>query len=185
MSSSLNDDAAPSRAASVRGGGLLARALTALGRAVEQGVRDERGAAFTEALIAFPVILMGFLGLYQLSYLYAADLIVKRAASAAARAAMVFLADDERYYGGGGAPREAYVTEAARRVMLASPMLDPRTLRVAVSGDRAGFALLNAQVEVDFSCAVFLVGAFCGADNSVPLSAKATLPISRDAAAAP
>jgi Flp pilus assembly protein TadG len=142
-------------------------------------LRDERGAALVEMLIAFPLVLLVFLSLFELTHIFAADLIVKRAASAAARAAIVFLGDSPAYHEG-GPPRESFPAEAARRVLLASPHLDPNSLNVAIAGQQRDFALLTATVTTSFSCAAFISLPICGLDGKVPLRAQATLPIQMD-----
>jgi hypothetical protein len=61
---------------------------------------DERGAAYAEFLIAFPIVLMVVLCLVQLALLYVARLSVRHAADRACRAAVVVLPDDPDRYGG-------------------------------------------------------------------------------------
>lgn len=61
---------------------------------------DERGAAYVEFLIAFIPLFIMFLGMVQMSLMYAGDLVVQHAASRAARAAVVVLDDDPQYYDG-------------------------------------------------------------------------------------
>jgi Flp pilus assembly protein TadG len=139
--------------------------------------RDRRGGVSVEALVALPVVLLCFLGVYQLTLLYSAHLVVQRAASAAARAAAVFLADDPSFHGGGEG-REQYVVEAARRVLLAAAGFDADTLSVSVSGDRSGFGLLTATVRTRVRCTVFALEALCG--TGLTLSGHAALPIQTD-----
>jgi Flp pilus assembly protein TadG len=145
---------------------------------------DERGAAFVETLITLPVVLTFFLGLFMFGYLCTADLIVQRAAGAAARAAVVFLPDDPAFYTQGHA-REAYVKEAARRVLLASTALDPGALSVSISGDRRGSSTITTTVHTAFDCAPFIVGLFCGLDRKVALEASARLPYQEPGAVSP
>lgn len=136
--------------------------------------RDQRGGVMVETLVALPFVLLSFLGVYQLTLLYSADLVVQRAASAAARAAVVFLADDPSFHGG-DAGRELYAVEAARRVLLAAPGFDPDSLRVSVTGDRAGFSLLTATVQARVRCTVFALDVLCG--GGPRLRGRAALPI--------
>jgi hypothetical protein len=133
-----------------------------------------------ETLIAFPVIFLSFFALYQLSFVYAADLIMERAASAAARAAVVFLAPHELMPSDGGAPAQAYVTEAARRVLLASPAIDSSTIKVSASGEHSGFAMVTVKVEASMACRGLSL--LCGLDGKVGLSSEASLPIQSDIA---
>jgi hypothetical protein len=139
--------------------------------------RDERGAVTVETLISLPFVLLCFLGVYQLTLLYSAHLVVQRAASAAARAGAVFLADDPSFHGGGEG-REQYAREAARRVLLAAPGFDSGSLDVAISGDREGFALLTATVKTRVRCTVLALDALCG--GGLTLSGHAALPIQSD-----
>jgi Flp pilus assembly protein TadG len=139
--------------------------------------RDQRGAVTVETLLALPFVLLSFLGVYQLTLLYSAHLVVQRAASAAARAAAVFLADDPSFHAGGEG-REVYAREAARRVLLAAPGFDAGSLAVTVTGDRAGFALLTATVQTRVRCTVFALDALCG--GGPRLSGSAALPIQSD-----
>lgn len=139
-------------------------------------LRDQRGAAATETLIAFPVVLFFFLGLFQIGYLCTAHLIVQRAASAAARAAMVYLPDHPGYYQGGAAQQAGYVKEAARRVLMASAQFVQGGLQVELSGDRSIGSPLRATVHARYDCAVFLVGHLCGASQQTTLHASAVFP---------
>lgn len=137
-------------------------------------IRDERGGAFVETLIAFPCVLFTFLGVYMMIYMYAADLIVERAASAAARAASVYLADSASLFPSDEV-RMSYVREAARRVLFASPVLDANSVEVEVAGDRSGWSELTASVHADFDCAVFLVPVICGLDGKARISASSPM----------
>jgi len=58
----------------------------------------QEGAAYVEFLIAFLPFFILFLGMVQMSLMYAGDLVVQHAASRAARAAVVVLDDDPQYY---------------------------------------------------------------------------------------
>ena len=138
-------------------------------------IRDQRGAAYVEWLIALPVLWVAFLGSYMFSYVCAADLIVERAASAAARAASVFMADHSSFYQNAG-ERELFVRAAAQRVAVASPTLDPGSVAVAVTGTRGGFSMLTTRVQATFDCTPFLVGFLCGPDFDVDLTAEASMP---------
>lgn len=66
-------------------------------RSIEIG---EGGAAYVEFLIAFIPLFIMFLGMVQMSLMYAGDLVVQHAASRAARAAVVVLDDDPARYDG-------------------------------------------------------------------------------------
>ena len=61
-------------------------------------VKDEKGVAYAEFLIAFPPILVLFLCLVQLSLMYVGKLAVRHSANRAARAAVVVIPDDPQYY---------------------------------------------------------------------------------------
>lgn len=144
-------------------------------------IHDERGAAYAEALISLPLLLMLFLGLFQYVYVCAADLIIERAASAAARAAVVFMPDDPNYYEDPSPEaRQRYVAEAARRVLFAAGTFDPESVRVDLGSERGQFTPLTATVHAGFRCGVFLVRAFCGAERKLTLHASATLPYQQD-----
>ena len=80
--------------------GAEARHAEAGGAEVESLAKDERGAAYAEFLIAFPLVLILFLCLVQLSLMYVGKLAVRHAANRAARAAVVVLPDHPRYYDG-------------------------------------------------------------------------------------
>ncbi|MEM1418822.1 MAG: TadE/TadG family type IV pilus assembly protein [Myxococcota bacterium] len=70
--------------------------------------RDQGGAAYTEFIIAFPVMLMLFLSLIQLALVYVGKLAVGHAAVRASRAAVVVLPDDPWHYGGEAVNRVGY-----------------------------------------------------------------------------
>ncbi len=61
-------------------------------------IRDDRGAAYAEFLIAFPPVLLLFLAMMQLSLLYVGKLAVRHSATRAARAAVVVIPDDPQHY---------------------------------------------------------------------------------------
>ncbi|MCB9599586.1 MAG: pilus assembly protein [Sandaracinus sp.] len=63
-------------------------------------VKDEKGVAYAEFLIAFPPVLILFLCLVQLSLMYVGKLAVRHSANRAARAAVVVIPDDPQYYDG-------------------------------------------------------------------------------------
>jgi len=60
----------------------------------------QEGAAYVEFLIAFVPLFIMFLGMIQMSLMYAGDLVVQHAASRAARAAVVVIDDDPARYEG-------------------------------------------------------------------------------------
>ena len=62
--------------------------------------RRQEGSAYVEFLVAFPIVLMFFLCLIQLSLLYVGKLSVQHAAGRAARAAVVVLPDNPSKYDG-------------------------------------------------------------------------------------
>ncbi len=142
-------------------------------------VRDQRGVAFTETLIALPVVLLSFFGVYMFAYLGGASLVMQRAASAAARSASVFLADAAANYQGNADPTQArlhYAHEAARRVLSASSALRHGSLSTSVVGARGGFAPLRVQLRSHFDCSVFLLSALCGPDGVIELHAESVMP---------
>ena len=63
-------------------------------------IAERGGAVMLEFLLAFPPLLLLFLGVMQLALLAVGDLVVKHAAIAGVRAAVVVLDDDPRHYGG-------------------------------------------------------------------------------------
>ena len=63
-------------------------------------VRDRRGAAYVEFILAFLPLFIFFLGIVQIALLYGASLVVEHSALRAVRTAAVVLDDDPRYYGG-------------------------------------------------------------------------------------
>ncbi|HEY8430791.1 MAG TPA: TadE/TadG family type IV pilus assembly protein [Sandaracinaceae bacterium] len=69
-------------------------------RASRSPIASREGAAYVEFLLAFMPLFVLFLGIVQVSLLFAADLVVKHAAYRATRAAIVVLDDDPRYYRG-------------------------------------------------------------------------------------
>ena len=63
-------------------------------------MKDKRGAAYVEFIIAFLPLFIFFLGIVQIALLYGASLVVEHSALRAVRTAVVVLDDDPRYYGG-------------------------------------------------------------------------------------
>ncbi|MET0387042.1 MAG: hypothetical protein ABW321_13835 [Polyangiales bacterium] len=157
-------------------------------------IRDERGIAYVETLVAMPVMFFAFNIIFLFGYLCAAQLIVQRAASAAARAAVVFLPDDPEYYnrpdtqsnsGKRSATKEACVKMAAMRVLEASPgfmTTNANDVTVDVAGDKKEFATTTVTVTAKYSCSRFLGASLCrvigsgGSANFVQLSSKSALP---------
>jgi hypothetical protein len=68
--------------------------------AVQHRLPADAGAVMIEFLIAFPPVLLLFLGAIQLALLAAADLAVRHAAIEGLRSAVVVLDDDPQHYGG-------------------------------------------------------------------------------------
>src|SRR5258708_17685340 len=66
-------------------------------------LRERRGAVYTEALIAIPVLLFFFSASLQLAYLSIASLLLRHAAVAAARSAAVIVPDAPSAFGDGSA----------------------------------------------------------------------------------
>jgi Flp pilus assembly protein TadG len=147
--------------------------MTRLIRSLHKLGSDQRGAAFTEALIAFPVLIVGFLGLYMLTFVLAGHLIVMRAADAAARAAIVILPGDPIYYADGSMEKAQRVKMAAHLALLPSGHLALSDVKYSQA---SGFAPLTAEVRARFDCSPFLTSLLCGADRSLSLHAAATLP---------
>lgn len=142
-------------------------------RSVRSLLLDQRGAAFAESLISVPVLILGFLALYMLSFILAGHLIVLRAADAAARAAIVFLPDNPAYYPQGDMQKAQAVRMAAQLALLPSGHLELTDVKYSRP---AGFAPLTAEVQARFDCSPFLTSLLCGADRSLSLQAAATLP---------
>jgi len=69
------------------------------------------GAAYVEFLVVFPIVLMFFLALIQLSLLFVARLSVHHAATRAARSAVVVIPDDPAHYSGGHGDEPAYALD--------------------------------------------------------------------------
>ena len=151
-------------------------------------LREQRGAAYLETLIALPIMFALFNALVLCGYLCTAKLIVQRAASAAARAAVVFLPDDPEYYdrndaksGRKSASKEACVKQAARHVLMASPffLVDDANLDVKIEGAKKHFSATKVTVRAKYDCSSFLGAFLCrlvsGQADVVPLSAASTL----------
>lgn len=63
-------------------------------------LEEERGVAYAEFLIAFPVMFLLFLSIVQVAQVYVAHLMVRSASIKAARSAIVVIPDDPGEYGG-------------------------------------------------------------------------------------
>jgi hypothetical protein len=153
-------------------------------------IRDERGVAYVETLIAFPVLFIVFASLFTFAHLAAAHLIVQRAASAAARAVVVFVPDDPFYYAackGGGAAcrdfleggrpsREACAKQAAKKVLTTARFfkLEPADLKVEWN-DAKEWEQVTVKVKASFDCNMFLGSFLCGIDGLTVISSSSTL----------
>jgi hypothetical protein len=67
---------------------------------VSRRSQSQRGAVYVEFLVVFIPFFILFLWLVQMSFAYAARIVVQHSASRAARSAIVVLPDDPQFYGG-------------------------------------------------------------------------------------
>jgi hypothetical protein len=147
---------------------------------------DDRGAIFTEFLIALlPVLALAF-AIFQVAELYTVKMAVDHAAANSARAAVVVFPDDPKYYGGEavnepGPQRTAAVRLAALRSL--SPfVLDGSVRSVAVEFPNGvpkdGNGALTVEIHATFKCRTVLVdGLVCSPSNGTrDLVARSTLP---------
>jgi hypothetical protein len=74
---------------------------------------DQRGAVYVEFLLAFPPLLLLFLGICQLTLVASAKLVVQHSANRAARTAIVVLDEDPELHG--KAPRGSLSSGVAKR----------------------------------------------------------------------
>lgn len=129
-------------------------------------MRMNQGAVFVEQLIVYLPTLFMFLTTYQLTELYAANVLVRHAAFMAARAAVVVLPDDPKYYGKvpvnaySGARKEA-IHRAARLVLAADPHFDPQGVSVSVGTGTEG-QQLAVTVTAPYRCFASYVNFVCG-----------------------
>ena len=154
-------------------------------------VREQRGGAYVEALIAVPVLFIVFASMFTFVHLAAAHVVAQRAASAAARAAVVFMPDDPVYYAacsggdsckdyvepGGQAAKEACVKHAALRVLTAARMFkldDPAAVQVDWNQARE-WEKVTVTLRAPFDCSLFMGSFLCGADAVAEISAASTL----------
>jgi hypothetical protein len=139
-------------------------------------IRDQRGGVLVETLIAFPVLLFSFLGIYMLAFIFCGHLVLKRAADAAARAAIVYLPDHPYYFERGPSKKDS-VDIAARLALDASYHMVLDAVECTPHPDH--YEPLRAEVRAHFDCSPFLAGFMCGPDRNVPMRAAATLPYQR------
>lgn len=125
-----------------------------------------------ETLVAFPILLFSYLGIYMLAFILSGHLVLKRAADAAARAAVVYLPDHPVYFEG-GADKETSIFIAAQLTLDASRhmVLDDVTWTPS-----QGYEPLRAEVRAHFDCSLFLAGFMCGLNRTVPMRAAVTMP---------
>lgn len=135
--------------------------------------RDQRGAALTETLVTFPILLFAYLGMYMLVYILAGHIMVLRSADAAARAAVVFMPDAVVYYDADHPSKETYVKIATITALAPSPHLK---LDSVTWNTPKEFEPLRAEVHAHFDCAPFLASFMCGLDRQVPMQAAVTFP---------
>lgn len=111
--------------------------------------KDERGAVYAEFLIAFPIMLLLFLTILQISMMYAAKLSTRSASVRAGRAAVVVIPDDRARYGGepeyevnqiGGSGGSGGVTGALAQLMTGRGSSRMKHIRMAAAIPLAGFA---------------------------------------------
>jgi hypothetical protein len=150
-------------------------------------LRERRGAVYTEALIAIPVLLFFFSASLQLAYLSIASLLLRHAAVAAARSAAVIVPDAPSAFGDGSAAgttsggRIAAVQKSATAVMIALDNLPLLWLAgsAGVTDGDVGVDLGNVQngvVRVSFTapCTVPLGGwIICGGTTKTLVSSAA------------
>lgn len=142
-------------------------------------LRDTKGAAVVEALVAFPVFFAFFSCLVQLVYLEVGALATQHAATVAARAAAVVAADDPRFYGSGtgtlGGRRKTEVEEAVRNTLRIAAD-EPRS-RVTFSGGFGEGQIIRARVEFDHPCGIPVGGLIvCGPSRKATVVREAAMP---------
>ena len=147
--------------------------------------QDTRGAVYVELLIAIIPVLTLAMGIFQLTELYTAKVLVDHAAVSAARSAITVFADDPKFYGGEPANEErprraAAVRTAALRAM--APFIMDGSLRTADVTFPDGVpktrgAPLTVEVRSTYLCRVMLVQRIvCSGSGTRALVGRATLP---------
>ncbi len=146
---------------------------------------DARGAIFVELAIAIIPFLLFAMGIFQLTELYSAKILVDHAAMSAARSAITVFPDDPRFYGGEapnreGARRTAAVRMASLRAM-APFVLDGSLRSTSITFPdgvpRTRGAPLTVEVRATYVCRVMLVQrVVCSAGGTRQLVGRATLP---------
>jgi len=142
-------------------------------------LRDTKGAAVVEALVAFPTFFAFFSCLVQLVYLEVGALATQHAATVAARAAAVVAADDPRYYGSGtgtlAGKRRTEVEEAVRNALRIAA--DQPSVRVTFSGGFGEGQIIKARVAFDHPCGVPVGGLIvCGPSRKATVIREAAMP---------
>ncbi len=156
-------------------------------------VRDRRGAAYVEFLIAIVPFFLFVTCVLQGALLQLGHLVTERAADAAARSAVVVLDDDPARYGGAGrnqatGQRMETIKQAADNVLAALPGTSAAdrdaALTVEIPGGTASVeGPVNVRVTYRFRCAIPLARlVICSGANSggtpgtFVIETQATLP---------
>jgi anti-anti-sigma regulatory factor len=106
--------------------------------------RAQRGAVLLEFLVVFMPLVLLFVGVWQASEVYAAQLVLARASSAAGRAASVVFPDNPQFYG--GAPQDSFDGERKADVTLAAGL----SLAASPHFTKDFSATLNAVPQREF-----------------------------------
>jgi Flp pilus assembly protein TadG len=146
---------------------MMARATSFWGH-----VRDERGAAYVEFIVAIVPMLVLFWGLLQVNGLLLADLVVRNAAMNAVRAAIV--CDSDEHTSGESGAQDCAQQAAADTTKAVKSI---QSVGVQIQGaSSTGNAPVTATVSASYQCQVPLVaGLACGMFGGLgALSATAT-----------
>lgn len=144
------------------------------------GSRETRGAVLVEFLAVFMPLFAFFLGIVQLMFIQAANLITGHAAQVAARAAMVVIPDDPRQVGGApntvSGARLGEITRAAK-IPLSTLGLDSGDVSVKLdSGAYGRNDPITVTVTVEYQCRVPLGNLLACGGASKTLTATGTMP---------
>ena len=140
-------------------------------------MKDTKGSAIVEMLVAFPVFFGFFSSLVQLFYLEVGSLTTQHAVSAAARAAAVVAADDPKYYGSQpgslDGSRKTEVEEAAKQALRLSST-QPK-FQLTFNGGFGEGQTFKAHLEYDYPCSVPVGGLLvCGTSQKMKIVREAS-----------
>ncbi len=140
-------------------------------------LKDRRGAALVEFVIAVVPMLTTFFGFVQVAKIYTANLVVKHAAITAARAAVVMIKKDNNPGEKGSKTDVKQAAGLALSPWITSGSISNVNVTVSDQSNMSDvYGPVRVQVQATYKCGVPMMGRVLCAGSRKILTAEATMP---------